>query len=192
MYPTVIANMNSPSTLHCLISKVRLQPRKLVFNKAESRPSARPWEPARKKRESRRARLSPKTSAKPLRQAFYFIFPVHGAKGPLLYVARYFRNMLQATDNTQAQLGMLLKQNLHTAITASRRAPDSGHIACARRSLRRDLLNVTLRVAANSNAHGISAGIFPAFEHDVPNAPHNTSFRRLYFYRSGFVNAWKE
>ena len=118
------------------------------------RPNARPSERPRKKRRSRRARLSPTTSAKAFNGKLTALFPYLPGERPSLSVCSL---SLKHVDNTQARLRIRLEQNLHAVIMASRRAPHSGQIACARRALRRRLINVPRRAAANSNAHDLRA-----------------------------------
>lgn len=61
--------------------------------------------------------------------------------------------MSESTDNNEARLRIRLERNLHTAILASRHTPDTGQIARLRRALRRHILNVRRRAAANSNSN---------------------------------------
>ena len=65
--------------------------------------------------------------------------------------------MSDITNNTESRVQARLHRNLRSAILASRRTPDTGQIARHRRALRRHILNVTRRAAANSTSHELNA-----------------------------------
>ena len=65
--------------------------------------------------------------------------------------------MSDVTNNTEPRVQARLHRKLRSAILASRRTPDTGQIARHRRALRRHILNVTRRAAANSTSHELNA-----------------------------------